>query len=438
MTGQHVNTISPLTALQNALAEGILTPAAIAQNCIAQANANASRNTYIHFDPEALQQQAEALTPGTPLYGVPISLKDLFDLEGTRNSAGTRFYADLNPPATADSTIAQVLKQSGALITGKTHLHPLAYGLTGENPDYGDCLQPRDPALLTGGSSSGAVASVQEGSALAAIGTDTGGSVRIPAALCGLVGYRASHSLPTLWPDQWRGGVHLSQAFDTVGIFTRDPRDLAPIASALFPLPPAAAPPTPRIACVSLAFCADANPEVLTAYAAWKHHIQQAGATLVDFDATAWNAALDIYAPIQAHEAFLIHRPHLEKLEPTLETRIAERLRWGASLTGPEVASLRDRHQELRATITALFNQFDLLMIPSTPINRLLADGDFTLARPAILRYTAPFSIAGLPTVTLPGELIGAPLGTGVQLAAPQLKDSALLDYVATLGGQHA
>ena len=202
--------LSPLTALQNALAEGALTPVDIAEDVIAHANGNASQNTYTHLDPAALLREAAALQPGGELYAVPISLKDLFDLAGTVTSAGTRFYAGHNPPATSDSAVASALKQAGCLIPGKTHLHPLAYGVTGQNPDFGDCLQPRDPTLLTGGSSSGAAASVQEGSALAAIGTDTGGSVRIPAALCGLVGFRASRSITTFFPELWRGGMHLA------------------------------------------------------------------------------------------------------------------------------------------------------------------------------------------------------------------------------------
>ena len=103
------------------------------------------------------------------------------------------------------------------MITGKTHLHPLAYGITGENPEFGDCLQPGDDGALTGGSSSGACASVMEGSAVAAIGTDTGGSIRVPAALCGLAGYRAS-----LGRGDWRGAAHLAPSFDTMGWLFRD------------------------------------------------------------------------------------------------------------------------------------------------------------------------------------------------------------------------
>jgi Asp-tRNA(Asn)/Glu-tRNA(Gln) amidotransferase A subunit family amidase len=424
---------SPLAALQSALADGNLTPRAIAEDTIAHANANATRNTYLHFDPEALLRQADGLMPGAPLYGVPISLKDLFDLKSTVTTAGSRFYAAQHAPATSDSAIAAALKASGALITGKTHLHPLAYGLTGENPDFGDCTQPRDPTLLTGGSSSGAVASVQEGSALAAIGTDTGGSVRIPAALCGLAGFRASLALPALFPGLWSGGLALAQSFDTIGLFTRDPRDLAPIAQALFRIPAATAPKHPRIGCVPPAFVADANSECLDTYAAWKQQLERCGATIVDFDPVGWDSALDIYAAIQAHEAFLIHRRYLAALEPTLEPRIAQRLRWGQTLTGQDIDSLRSRHAWFRAAVARQLAQFDFLMLPSAPVNRLPVGADYTEARAAILRYTTPFSLAGLPVVTLPGEIIGAPFGTGVQLAAPQLEDGVLLTYAASI-----
>jgi Asp-tRNA(Asn)/Glu-tRNA(Gln) amidotransferase A subunit family amidase len=111
--------------------------------------------------------------------------------------------------------VAARLRQAGAVIMGKTHLHQLAYGITGENSEYGDCVQPENPQALTGGSSSGSAASVQEGSAVAAIGTDTGGSIRVPAALCGLAGYRSSLGLGGA--QAWEGGLHLAVSFDTLG-----------------------------------------------------------------------------------------------------------------------------------------------------------------------------------------------------------------------------
>ena len=162
------------------------------------------------------------------LWGLPISVKDCFDLAGSPTTCGVHFYRDLNGNATRDSWLVEQLRAAGAVIIGKTHLHPLAYGITGENPEFGDCVQPRDAGALTGGSSSGAAASVQEGSAVAAIGTDTGGSVRAPAALCGLAGYRA-----TLGRGDWRGGAHLAESFDTMGWLFRDLED-APLLAAPF------------------------------------------------------------------------------------------------------------------------------------------------------------------------------------------------------------
>jgi Asp-tRNA(Asn)/Glu-tRNA(Gln) amidotransferase A subunit family amidase len=320
---------------------------------------------------------------------------------------------------------------------GKTHLHPLAYGITGQNPDYGDCLQPRDATLLTGGSSSGAAASVQEGSALAAIGTDTGGSIRVPAALCGLSGYRASHSLAYAagpWPPSpeglWAGAAHLAPTFDTVGFLLRDPRDAAPIARALFGVPFGRVPQHPRIGFVGAAFLGDCEADVLTAFDGWCGKLAVGGASLTEIDTTPWARSQEIFAGIQAHEAADLHRGHFDQFEPA----IAQRLHWGASLTEAELAPLRQRRAELSASVARLFQDFDLLLLPCAPVSRLVAAEDQSSTRARILRYTTPFSLAGLPVVALPGEMIGGPLGTGVQLAAAPGNDAALLAYAGALG----
>src|SRR5277367_6200496 len=180
------------------LAAGEVTPREMAEQALTRANSNAGKNVFLAMDVEKTLRESKELParfPGSAkpaLYGLPVSLKDLFDLRGFPTSCGSRFYAEHGGVVLEDSAVAARLRSQGAVIVGKTHLHQLAYGITGENPDYGDCVQPRDPSRLTGGSSSGGAAGVQEGSAVAAIGTDTGGSIRVPAALCGLAGYRAS------------------------------------------------------------------------------------------------------------------------------------------------------------------------------------------------------------------------------------------------------
>ena len=435
-----LDSISPLTALRSALSSGEQTPQSIADETIAHANSSASRNTYLHFDPADLRREAQNLETGfpraedrPPLYGVPFSLKDCFDLAGTVTTCGSRFYASANSPAGRDSALAQAMRTSGALITGKTHLHPLAYGITGQNAEYGDSLQPRDATLLTGGSSSGAAASVQEGSALAAIGTDTGGSIRVPAVLCGLTGFRASHSVASRAEQQgdlWQGGAHLAPSFDTVGFLLRDPRDAAPIAHALFGIPLNPSLSAPRVGYAPVSFLADAGEDVRSAYEMLQRFFEPHAASRSEFDPAFWSDSRDIFFPIQASEAAALHHGHFDGFE----SGIAQRLSWGESLGPAAILALRQRLTDFRARMASLFEQFELLILPCAPISRLIAAEDQSEARTTILRYTTPFSLTGAPVIALPGELIGGPFGTGIQIAAAPGKDAFLLAFAASLG----
>jgi Asp-tRNA(Asn)/Glu-tRNA(Gln) amidotransferase A subunit family amidase len=427
--------LSPLTQLRLALTSGESSPASVAEQVLAKANGNVSRNTYLWLDPDNLGRQVDLLDqpgPRPPLWSIPISLKDCFDLAGAPTSCGSRFYEQRGMMA-QDSAVAFRLRAAGALITGKTHLHQLAYGITGENSEYGDCRQPRDASLLTGGSSSGAAASVQEGSALAAIGTDTGGSIRVPAALCGLVGFRASREIGGWRRGAWQGAAHLAPSFDTLGFLLRDPRDAAPIAQALFGIPSAQVDPSIRIGCVPDAFLWDCEAEVLTAFRAWKQDLsEQHAAVIEEFDPEGWQDSLEIFAGIQAHEAAGLHAGNFDHFERA----IRDRLYWGASLA-PEILSKLERGwTDLARKIANLLARFDLLMLPCAPVSRLVAGADHSSARQAILRYTTPFSLAGLPALSLPGELIDAPPGTGIQIAAASGSDPMLLELAGAIGGR--
>ncbi len=426
---------SPLESLRAVLASSADGAVAVARGFAGKANGNASHNTYITpFTTESLTraEQLPRLFPDADahpaLYGVPVSIKDCFDVAGTITTCGSRYYSKIHPPAAMNSWVAQRLLDTGAILTGKTHLHQLAYGITGENADYGDCLQPRDATLLTGGSSSGAVASVQEGSALAAIGTDTGGSVRAPAAFCGLAGYRASIGI-SRGEERWSGGFHLAPSFDALGLLFRDLRDAAALAAAIFDIPTAPLPTNIRIGYADADFIHDCEPEVLEAFAAWKEQLANRGATLSPLDTAFWSDSLDIFAPIQASEAAAIHRGNYEHFEPA----IAQRLTWGASFTVAQIEAFRERHDIFRGKMSALFQRFDLLIAPCAPVTKLRAGHDQSAVRNAILRYTVPVSLAGLPAVTLPGEHIGAPFGTGIQLIAPAMQDALLLAFASTL-----
>lgn len=413
---------SPIEALMPAAAAD---PVQVANAALSRVNGNASCNSYITVDETWTRAQAARLAEQLPasdkaLYGLPIALKDCFEVEGFVTTAGSRFYARHNAPASEDSWVAAQLKAAGAVITGKTHMQMLAYGITGENRDYGDCLQPSDPASLTGGSSSGSAAAVQEGSAIAAIGTDTGGSVRAPAALCGLAGYRAS-----LGTGNWRGGAHLAESFDTIGWLCRDLRDLPRLANALFHLPETAhANSKPvRVSILSGSMLDDCDASVLNSMAAWKELGERAGADLEDMQPYFWADAFSIYAPLQAVEAARLHAGFFDEFEPA----IAERLRWGASLQPAEIAEWKARHHSLVRQTEELFTRADFLLLPAVPMQRLIAGEDQSAQRPRILRYTTPASLAGAPAVVLPGR-------PGMQLLAARGDDTRLLAFAARLG----
>jgi Asp-tRNA(Asn)/Glu-tRNA(Gln) amidotransferase A subunit family amidase len=458
MTQSPGDSATELQQLREGLHSGRVLPAVAVAKALAQANTNSGKNVYISAEGPKALREAENLPsrfPADPaakprLYGLPVSLKDCFDLAGFRTSCGTDFYAGRNGFSNIDSAVAARLRAQGAIIVGKTHLHPLAYGITGENPDYGDCAQPRDAQRLTGGSSSGAAASVQEGSAIAAIGTDTGGSIRVPAALCGLAGYRATIDAAHE-RGLWRGSMHLAPSFDTLGWLFRDLRDAPLLAEALFgflvpewllppaPVPSGATQPPQssqpsnghhlRVACVNAAFTHDCDSAVLVALTFWQQKLTAAGAEIFSFDSSFWEGAVDIFAPIQASEAAAIHTPATSGDFSHFERSIAQRLSWGASIDAAEIKRLRRRHAGFRDRMDVLLREYDFVIAPCAPASRLLVGADHSGARNKILRYTAPFSLAGAPVVTLPG-----PWGTGVQLGAARGLDARLLSFAAYLG----
>jgi aspartyl-tRNA(Asn)/glutamyl-tRNA(Gln) amidotransferase subunit A len=419
---------------REALANGSVEPSQLAEQALERANRNAHGNTYLWRDPAWTMEEAKraAVMPaGTGglfgdgrcnLWGVPVSIKDCFDLAGAPTSAGVKFYRDLHGNAAHDSWLVEQLRKAGAVITGKTHLHPLAYGITGENPEFGDCEQPGNPGALTGGSSSGAAASVLEGSALAAIGTDTGGSVRAPAALCGLAGYRAS-----IGRGDWRGGAHLAPSFDTMGWLFRDLTD-APLLAEMFV--PGRAPATHefrKVAVVHDDFLRDCDPAIVASLRSVEDSLRAMGLESTKVDVGWWAKAFEIFAPIQAWEAARIHEGHFDRIQPA----IRERLEWGSRITDAELAVLRERHAAFRSRIDNLLQEHELLLLPASPVARLNMGADNSEARGRILRYTSPFSLAGVPVVTIP-----CPIG-GMQLAAARDNDESLLELAGRLGAMN-
>jgi Asp-tRNA(Asn)/Glu-tRNA(Gln) amidotransferase A subunit family amidase len=425
------STESSLTRFRKRIATGDLDLRTTAENALAHANSNAGKNVYLSLDPAWTLAEADSLPrrfseEKPPLYGLPISLKDCFDLAGFPTSCGSTFYAAHNGIATSDSWVAEKLRAQGAILIGKTNLNQLTYGITGENADYGDCTQPLHPSLLTGGSSSGGAASLQEGSAVAAIGTDTGGSIRVPAALSGLAGYRSSLGL-----GDWREAFHLAPSFDTIGWLFRDLRDAPLLAHALLDVPIVEHPgkQTLRIASVDSAFLHDCDADVLAALENFKEKLKTLGILVQPFDTTAWADSFEIFSAIQASEAARIHAGFFDRFEPA----IGERLAWGASISAVTLSQLRTRHQQFRDAFDHLFEIYDFLIAPCAPIASLVAGADHSANRKKILRYTTPVSLAGTPVVAIP-----LASGAGIQLIGRHGGDASLVAFAAWLGEQLA
>jgi Asp-tRNA(Asn)/Glu-tRNA(Gln) amidotransferase A subunit family amidase len=425
--------LGTIRTLRSALANKLTDPVRLAEKALANANGNPGRNTYLWQDPAWTCAEAERAMqmPGNGggpfgdgrdvLWGLPVSVKDCFDLGGAPTSCGTQFYRGLNGAAKRDSWVVERLRARGAVITGKTHLHALAYGITGENPEFGDCIQPGTSDSLTGGSSSGACASVLEGSAVAAIGTDTGGSVRVPAALCGLAGYRAS-----LGRGGWRGGAHLAESFDTLGWLFADLEE-APLLGSFFAdrdKNPEDVRAFARFATVADNFLHDCEPEIVAAYRQTIAEFETLGLRRSTIEVDWWGDARDIFAPIQAWEAAALHRGHFERFERA----IRERLEWGATKTKEEIAGLRRRHADFRSRMDEVFDKHELILMPAAPVAMLRAGADHSQTRARLLRYTAPFSLAGVPAVTIPCR------PGGMQLAAAHERDEDLLQFAAVVG----
>jgi Asp-tRNA(Asn)/Glu-tRNA(Gln) amidotransferase A subunit family amidase len=416
------------------LASGEVSPRGMAEQALSRANSNAGKNVYIGLDPARVLREAEELPgrfPGAKpmLYGLPVSVKDLFDLEGVPTSGGSRFYAQHGVVVQRDSAVVGRLREMGAVIIGKTGLHQLAYGITGENADYGDCAQPGHAEWLTGGSSSGAAASLMEGSALAAIGTDTGGSIRVPAVLCGLNGYRASIELAREL-GLWRGSVPLAESFDTLGWLFRDLRDAPLLAHALFGLESSREVDSRvRIGCAAPEFMTDSELNVRQGFGAWQKRLAERGAEIVEVDSGFWHEAMDIYVPIQAYEAARYHGSRTGNDFSHFHAASAERMTWGLTISEDEIAKWRERLAAFCLRMKAIFAECDFLLVPCAPVSRLLAGADHSGARKAILRYTTPFSLPGLPVVAL-----AARDGAGVQLVGASGEDARLVGFAAGLG----
>ena len=422
-----------LRELSTALQSGELTPTQLTGIALDSARRSAVSRAFLMIDEAGAQAQAqtlEAAGPGGPLWGLPVSVKDLFDVRGLPTTCGSPFYAGTRPVPQDDCPYVADWRAQGTVLVGKTNLNEFAYGITGENRWYGDVTQPGHPDRLTGGSSSGAAASVLMGAAAIGLGTDTGGSLRAPAALCGLVSYRA-----TLGSEDAAGSFPLAHAFDTLGWLQRSLGDLAWVARNLRPgIPSTALSRAPRVGVVRGDWLAPAEPEVLAGMERFVEALKAGGASVDSVEGVGWERAVDCFVPIQAHEAHGTHARYLNDHAGAYDPAILPRLELGRGISAGRYAELLAERDAFRRGFDPLFQRFDVLIAPASAMRVLKAGADHAGTRPRMIRLTAPASLGGLPVVTVPWLEGGEP-GLGFQCLGAAGSDGSLWSFAEWLAG---
>ncbi len=384
-----------------------------------------------------------------PLHGVPWAPKDLYSTKGVRTTGGSKILADSVP--SDDATVVARLARAGAILLGKLNMHEFAYGPEGLNAHYGDTRNPwsAGPHRITGGSSSGSGAAVAAGLAPGSLGSDTGGSIRIPASLCGITGLK-----PTYGRVSRAGVLPLAWSMDHVGPMTRSARDcalmLAAIAgydpadptSSVLPVPDYGAALTGdvkglRVGLLRAHFTDAAAPDVRTALEAAAKQLEQAGAVVDEVDLTQVTHVAAASAAIVASEALAYHGPWMRSRPQDYQPDVRERLRMGAFVTGAQYV----RSQQIRALLTREVDEAlarrDVLLAPATPLaapvlgarETTLGDGPSDV-RAALLRCTRPFNFSGHPACAAPCGFTAGGLPIGLQIVGRPFDEATVLRVV--------
>jgi len=364
--------------------------------------------------------------PEGPLRGLTFAVKDVFDIAGHRTGNGNPVWLETHPPAARTASSVERLLAAGAQMVGKTHTDEMTYSLNGENVHYGTPTNPRAPGRIPGGSSSGSAVAVAGGVADFALGTDCGGSIRLPASYCGIFGIRPTHGLVPA-----DGVVDLAASFDTVGWFARDAQTLRRVGEVLLPTTPFA-PKRLLIADDAFAFV---GPEVSAALAAAVGRLKAALADhrhvrVYASEPAAWSG---IFRVLQGSEIWRRHGDWIEAHNPSFGPGIAERFRWARTIDPAEVERLRPQREAVARRMAELLGGDALLCLPTAPgiAPKLLTPPDeLEVFRAGAFGLLSIAGLARLPQVALPlATMGGCPLG--LSLIGPSGCDRGLLDWLA-------
>ena len=373
-----------------------------------------------------------------PLHGIPLAVKDLYETAGVPTTAGSTFFAEYVPEE--DCAAVLKLKAAGAINLGKLNMHEIALGVTNKNPHYGACRNPWQLERTPGGSSGGSGAALAAGLCLGSLGTDTGGSIRIPASLSGVVGFK-----PTYGRVSTRGVIPLSWNLDHAGPMARRVRDVALLLQAIAGYdaedPYSVDVPVGdtigglaegvhgwRVAIASDAFFRRAEEEVLAAVNEAAKVLAASGAQVSEVEIPDGRAAALANGLMTTSDAAAFHQERLETQPEGFGEDVLQRLQTGAGFSSTEYILARRTQTILRYQFERFFRDYDVLLTPSTPIPAPLLDGtDAVEQARKLTRFTAPFNLTGLPALSLPCGFTRGGLPIGLQIVGPAWAEARVL-----------
>jgi len=427
-------------ALAERLRTGSLTSVELTQAALDSIERlNPTLNAFVHVDaPVALAQArkadelfAQGLDLG-PLHGIPVAIKDNIDTFDYVTTYGSAHFAGFKP--SRDALCVQRLREAGAVIVGKTLTHEFAYGPTGDRSLQGAARNPWDASCITGGSSAGSAAAVASGMVPLALGTDTGGSIRIPAALCGVVGFKPSFASVPL-----EGVFPLASSLDHVGPIANHVED----ARLLFEVvagracAPEATPRPLRVGWITTGSFGPVDAELdRQAYQAAQQLFGEALKDTAELEPLAAGMK-DTLLVLQRAEAFDVHAERMQDAPHTFEQEVRERLELSREVRGWQYIRAQASQARFKVAMARLFECYDFLVSPSVPITAPAVDtrevrvGEQDIdVRAALLSHTSAWNLTGLPAISLPVGLVrGMPVGLQVIGAAGE--DDRLLRVMA-------
>ena len=379
-----------------------------------------------------------------PLHGIPVGLKDLFNTGGVRTTSGSRIYDNYIPAQ--DCTVAARFREAGAILLGKLNMHQFAYGPTGENPDYGHMHNPWDPERVSGGSSGGSGSAAAAGQCTITTGSDTGGSIRIPAALCGIVGLKPTygrvsrHGLtPLAWSMDHPGPMvrTVEDAAITMNVIAgHDPND---VASANLPVPDYTAALTGEIRGLRVGVPrqymeAPLDPEVRQAVNSALEQMETMGAEVVEVEFPEFNDAAAISTTMLMAEATACFRDLLASDGSRLYEPVRLRLEAGLFISAADYLRAQQGRAVFDRAARRLLEDVDLLAGPTEPVTapqllqqQVLAGEQEIGTVAALTQYTRPYNITGFPAISVPCGFSTGGMPIGLQLAGRPFDEETVL-----------